>query len=147
MLMGMVHGGVENVRADLLLGQATGFEERGVDRSGSRCTSFFSSMRRMFAARRKAASGAAPSARRKEASERLDALDDEEQVVVRAAAFAAQHGIDEVVTRALLAQLHLEAVVEEGEEFGRHAPGSRAVPSSQEGDRPRRSAGCSLRWR
>ena len=43
-----------------------------------------------------------------------EACDDEEQVVIRVA--RSEHGIDEIVALALIAELDLEAVVEEGKE-------------------------------
>src|ERR1017187_235535 len=46
--------------------------------------------------------------------ERRDAAHDHEQIVL---AFECEHGIHKVMPRALLAQLHLEAVREEGEEI------------------------------
>src|SRR5207247_6832119 len=52
----------------------------------------------------------------KELSERVDAADHQEQIVLPP---ERKHGIDEIVTRALVAKLDLEAVGEEGEEFRR----------------------------
>ena len=46
-----------------------------------------------------------------EFSQRLDAADDEEKIVL---AFEREHGIDEIVPRALLAKLDFQAVGEEG---------------------------------
>ena len=48
----------------------------------------------------------------KEFAERLDAADDEEQVVA-ALALLRQNSIDQIVARALIAELDLEAIVEE----------------------------------
>ena len=45
-----------------------------------------------------------------EFSQRLDAADDEEKIVL---AFEREHRIDEIVPRALLAELHFQAVGEE----------------------------------
>ena len=50
-----------------------------------------------------------------ELAQRLDAADDQQEIVL---AFEREHGIDEVVTRALLAELDLEAVLEELLEAG-----------------------------
>ena len=47
-----------------------------------------------------------------EVPKRLDAADDHEQVV----AAERKHGIDQIVPRALVAQMHLEPVGEEGEQ-------------------------------
>src|SRR6185295_12309277 len=52
----------------------------------------------------------------KELSERLDAADDQEQIVLAA---EREHGVNEIVTRALVAELDFQAVGEEGQEFGR----------------------------
>ena len=54
-----------------------------------------------------------PSSVAKEFAERLDAADDEQQVVA-ALALLRQHRIDQIVARALIAELDLEAIVEEG---------------------------------
>ena len=48
-----------------------------------------------------------------EFAERLDAADDQHEIVL---ARQREHGIDEIVPRALLAELDLEAVGEEGEQ-------------------------------
>ena len=49
-----------------------------------------------------------------EFAERLDAAHDQQQVVL---AFEREHGIDQIVPRALLAQLDLQAVGEEGKKI------------------------------
>ena len=49
-----------------------------------------------------------------EFAERLDAADDHQEIVL---AFEREHGIDEIVPRALLAELDLQAVGEEGKEI------------------------------
>ena len=49
-----------------------------------------------------------------EFAERLDAADDQHEVVL---AGQREHGVDEIVARALLAQLDLQAVGEEGEQI------------------------------
>ena len=51
-----------------------------------------------------------------ELAQRLDPLDDQRQVVLAA---QREHRIDQIVPRALLAQMHLEPVGEEGEEVCR----------------------------
>ena len=53
-----------------------------------------------------------------EFAERLDAADDHQEIVLAA---EREHGVDEVVSRALLAELDLQAIGEEGEkiELGR----------------------------
>ncbi len=53
----------------------------------------------------------------KEFAERLDAADDEEEVVA-ALALLRQNSIDQIVARALIAELDLQAIVEEGEQIG-----------------------------
>ena len=55
-----------------------------------------------------------PSSVSRNLPERLDAADDQQQIVLP---FEREHRIDEIMPRALLAQLHLEAVGEEGEEI------------------------------
>ena len=59
-----------------------------------------------------------------EFAERLDAADDQEEIVL---AFEREHGVDEIVPRALLAELDFEAVGEEGEEI---ASRSAVMPGS-----------------
>ena len=54
----------------------------------------------------------APSSVLQELAQRLDALDDQRQVILAA---EREHRIDQVVPRALLAQVHLEPVGEEGQ--------------------------------
>ena len=49
-----------------------------------------------------------------EFAERLDAADDQQQIVL---AFEREYGIDEIVPRALLAQLDLQTVGEEGKQI------------------------------
>ena len=90
-------------------GRATGRARRHSSRA-----SFFSSMRRMLAARLVPASRFLPSSVSRNLPERLDAADDQQEIVL---AFEREHGIDEIVPRALLAQLDLQAVGEEGEEI------------------------------
>src|SRR5262249_60553477 len=53
-----------------------------------------------------------------EFSQRLDPADDQDEVIL---VLQRKHRIDEIVTRALLAQLDLEAIGEEDEEIGREA--------------------------
>ena len=50
-----------------------------------------------------------------ELAERLDAADHEKQIILAA---EREHGVDQIMPRALLAQLDLHAVGEEGEEIG-----------------------------
>ena len=59
----------------------------------------------------------APSSRVEEAGQRLDAAHDHDQIVLVA---EPEDGIDQIVAGALLAELHLEAVGEEGEQVGQH---------------------------
>ena len=47
--------------------------------------------------------------------ERLDPADDQQEIVL---AFEREYGVDEVVPRALFAELDFEAIGEEGEEVG-----------------------------
>src|SRR5262249_4148512 len=60
--------------------------------------------------------------------QRLDAAHDEDEVVL---AFERKHGVDEIVPRALLAELDLEAVGEEGEERDGNLPFVLLNPRSQ----------------
>ena len=53
-----------------------------------------------------------------EGAQRLDPANDQHQIVL---AFEREHRIDQVVPRALLAQLDLEPVGEEGKQVGRHS--------------------------
>ena len=62
-----------------------------------------------------------------EAAKRLDPAHDHEQIV----ATEREHGIDEIVPRALVAQMHLEPVGEEGKEI----QVSRVELFSRHGDR------------
>ncbi len=55
----------------------------------------------------------APSSVSRNLPERLDAPDDHQEVV----AAEREHGIDQIVPRALLAEMHLEPVGEEGEKI------------------------------
>ena len=69
-----------------------------------------------------------------EFAERLDAADDQQQVVL-AFAVLRKHRIDEIVARALLAELDLEAVDEEGRAEARlraslHGDSSRSARST-----------------
>ena len=57
-----------------------------------------------------------------EFAQRLDPADDQHEIVL---AFKREHGIDKIVPRALLAQLHFQAVGEEG-----RAGQSASAPSS-----------------
>jgi len=50
-------------------------------------------------------------------SQRLDAADDQHQIVL---AFEREHGVNEIVPRALLAELDFEAIGEECEQIMRH---------------------------
>ncbi len=52
-----------------------------------------------------------------EFAERLDAADDQQEIVLAA---KREHGIDEVVTRALIAELDLQAIGEEGDQTKRY---------------------------
>ncbi len=73
-------------------------------------------MRRMLAARLHAGEQALAVIGCEEFAERLDAADDQEEVVL-AFAMLREDGIDEIVARALIAQLDFEAVEEEGEQL------------------------------
>src|SRR5262249_10983367 len=61
-----------------------------------------------------------------ECAECFDAADDEHEIVL---AFEREHGVDEIVARALLTELHFEAVGEEGEEV-RLRPGNDGSPDT-----------------
>ena len=67
-------------------------------------------MRRMLVARLVAGEQVLAVLGVEEFAERLDPADDEQEIVL---AFEREHGIDEIVARALLAQLDLQAVGEE----------------------------------
>ena len=60
-----------------------------------------------------------------ESLQRLDALDDQRQIILAA---EREHGVDQVVPRALLAQVDLQAVGEEGEEVSICIESSGASP-------------------
>ena len=62
-----------------------------------------------------------------EAPERLDPADDHEQIVL---ARQREHRVDEIVPRALVAQVDFQAVGEEGEEAGGHCGPRRRVGHS-----------------
>ena len=87
----------------------------------------------------------------KEFAERLDAADDEEQVVL-SFALLRENGIDEIVARALIAELDFQAVVEEGKKIGSEF---RAMPRATStvdclaalpACPPQASCICLLRW-
>jgi hypothetical protein len=61
-----------------------------------------------------------------ESRERLDAAHDHQQIVARRA--GAERGVDQIVTRALVAEIDLQAVVQEGEEAARPLVNNRRKP-------------------
>ena len=68
----------------------------------------------MLLARLVPASRFLPSSVSREFAERFDAADHHQEIVLAA---EREHGIDEIVTRALVAELDLQAVGEEGEKI------------------------------
>ena len=104
---------VDRVRQRLLFVEAV--ERRRRARRRSVRLSFFSSMREDVAGALGAGEQVLAVIGVEEFAERLDAADDHQEIVLAA---EREHGIDEIVPRALLAELDFQAVGEEGEKIG-----------------------------